>query len=358
MVLTGTSAYSVPVLLILASFPLYNLAGVLGYVLQGLADIKRLTWANVATAGLALIVLVPMTFAFGLVGAIAAVFITSTTQAALFLAAVWSSYRARRWPVVELTASRTIGRQLLGYGGIMIIAGAAQWGSLLVVRTIAVRRLGQYDNGIYQVAYGLSSQYMTIFMTWMGAYVFPRVAGEGDRQTVPALLNSALRANLFLMVPGLVAAIGLRDPLIRLFYSSAFLAASPLIPIQAVGDLARVVGWSYGVSLFAQGHTRAYLVTQLLQAAAWVGFAAALMPIFGIRGIAVGYTLSYLTWPPLMYLLSRQLLDARIDREGVALVGVGAAAVAAAMVLPQPYGLLAAPLVPGLVYILRRARAT
>jgi O-antigen/teichoic acid export membrane protein len=48
--LTGSPGYALPVLLILISLPLYNLASVLSYVLQGLADIRRLTIANVATA--------------------------------------------------------------------------------------------------------------------------------------------------------------------------------------------------------------------------------------------------------------------------------------------------------------------
>jgi O-antigen/teichoic acid export membrane protein len=83
-VLTGTPAYAFPVLLILLSLPLYNVAGVLSYVLQGLADIRSLTIANVATAAASLIVLVPATIAFKLVGATAAVTVASILQFSFF----------------------------------------------------------------------------------------------------------------------------------------------------------------------------------------------------------------------------------------------------------------------------------
>jgi enterobacterial common antigen flippase len=356
--LTGSDRYSVLVLLIVASFPLYNLAGVLGYVLQGLSDVPRLTAANLATTVLALVVLVPATLAYGLLGAIAAVLVTSVTQSAIFAAATWRAYRARGWAAEVTGYSAAATRVLLRYGGIMIVAGAAQWGSLLLVRTILVRRLGQFDNGIYQVAYGLSSQYMTIFMTWMGAYVAPRLAAERDPAAVSGLLNAALRANLFIMVPGLVLTVALRDPLIQIFYSGSFLAASPLIPVQVVGDFARVVAWSFGVGLFMRGRTRGYLLVMLLQAAAWVVLTPLLMPALGLGAVVVAYTASYLLWPLIILPMTATWLHARPTAGGWALVAAGLLSLAIAIALPQPWGLVAAPIVPALVYLQRRRAAT
>jgi enterobacterial common antigen flippase len=353
-VLTGSDRYWLLVLLILASFPLYNLAGVLGYVLQGLADISRLTWANVAAAALGVIVLVPATLAFGLLGAIAAVLVSSVTQAVLFVAAIWRSYRGRGWPLADIGYDLRAARSLIGYGGIMILSGAATWGSLLLVRTLMVRSRGEYDNGIYQVAYGFSSQYMTFFMTWMGAYVFPRVAAERERSAIGPLLNSALRANLFLMAPALVLVIALRDPLIRVFYADSFRSAAPLVPVQALGDLARVIGWSYGVSLFARGHTRAFLVAMLVQAGAWVAISAALLPVIGVSAAVVGYSISYLAWPALMYPMVRRWLGARMSREGAFLSVLALAAVGLAAFLPTLPAVALAAMVPAAVLLLHR----
>jgi O-antigen/teichoic acid export membrane protein len=357
-VLTGSDRYGLPVLLILASFPLYNLAGVLGYVLQGFADVARLTWANVAAAILAVIVLVPAALAYGLVGAIAAVLVSSVTQAALFVIAVWLSYRQRGWSLAGIGWDREVARALIGYGTVMILAGVAMWGSLLLVRTLLVRTRGEYDNGIYQVAYGLSTQYMTVFMAWMGAYVFPRIAAERERAAIGPLLNSALRANLFLMAPALVLVVALRDPLIRLFYADSFLAAAPLVAIQALGDLAKVIGWSYGVSLFARGHTRGYLAAILAQAVAWVALALLLMPALGVRAAVVGYAISYLAWPALMYPMVRRWLAVVASREAVLLSALALASVALAAVLPPLAAVPLAAVVPGVILLQHRGVLT
>ncbi|HEX6548420.1 MAG TPA: oligosaccharide flippase family protein [Candidatus Dormibacteraeota bacterium] len=351
--LTGSPRYGLLVLLILLSFPLNNLGQVMAYVVQGFADIRGLTIANVVTSAISVVAVLAGTLQYGLTGAIASVFGTSIVQAAVFTIAVLASYRARRWKPA-LSWSGAAARELIGYGWIMILAGMAIWGSVLATRTIAVRALGEYQNGIYQVGFGLSLQYMTVFMTWMAAYVFPRLTGQRSDQEIGGLLNSALRANVFIMVPALALAIALRDPLIRVFYSSAFLAASPLVVIQALGDYARVIGWSFGVVLFAQGHTRAYLVAILAQALSWVAITVATIHPLGVMALALGYSLSYIAWPVLMYPMARHWFGVRISGEGASLALIGIAVLAAAALIPAPLGAPLALVIPAVIVWRRR----
>jgi O-antigen/teichoic acid export membrane protein len=354
VVLTGSTRYDLLVLLTLATLPLYNLAGVLSYVLQGLSDTWRFTWANVGTAGGTLAVLVPLALRYGLTGAVLGILAGSLVQLVLFVFAVMRAYRQQGWSIGGVRFGAMEARTLLGYGSILLIAGIGMWGSTLLVRTLAVRGLGEFQNGIYQVAFGLSFQYITVFMTWMGVHVFPRVATEHAPGELAGLLNSTLRANLLLMAPVLVLTVALRDPLIRIFFSDAFLSAAPLIPLQALGDYARIIGWSFGVGLFAQGRTRAYLVPILLQSAAWIALSGATLSALGIRAVALGYALSYLLWPMAMFPLVQRLLGVRIDGGNVLLVTVGLAALAGAVVLPLPLGVLLAAAVPAAVWLRRR----
>ena len=352
--LTGSPRYAFAVTLMVASFPLSTVAGVLSYVLQGMADVRRLTAANVATALLTLVFLVPATILYGLNGAAASVLVGSAAQATIFTVALWRAYGARRWRIRTRLFSALVSRELLGYGGVMLVGGIGIYASVLAVRTFAVRELGETANGLYQVVYGLSNQYIPVFMTWMAAYVFPRIAAETDRSRLRSLINSALRANLFLMVPGLVAVVSLRVVLIRIFYSHAFVGAADYIPVQALGDYARVLGWSFGVSLFAQGYKGGHLVAVLAQAAAWVALTGLTLQWFGLGALSFGYALSYVTWPVLMYWMARHWLGLRIDFDEMVLAGVGLACISAAALAPQPFGLIVAPIVPVLIYIRRR----
>jgi PST family polysaccharide transporter len=353
-VLTGSSAYALPVLLILLSLPLYNVAGVLSYVLQGLADIRSLTIANVATAASSLIVLIPATVAFKVVGASAAVTIASILQFSFFGFMLWQAFRNRRWPLSSARFSRATARSLLKYGGVLLVAGIGAWGSLLVVRTIGIHTLGELQNGIYQVVNGVSAQYMAVFIVWMAAYVFPRIVGERDPERMQTMLNSVLRANLLIMGSGMVALVALRELVVRLLYSPAFLAAAPVLPIQVLGDYGRVIGWSFGICLFAHGRTRAYLLAMLTQDLLWMAISPTAMRTFGIAALAMGYSLSSLAWPALMYPMVRHWFGVRIDGDGILLAIIGLAAIVGAILLPALPGLALAGALPLAVYLLRR----
>ena len=352
-VLTGKTSYAIPVLLILLSLPLYNVAGVLSYVLQGLADIRRLTAANVATAAGSLIVLIPATIKYGLVGATAAVAVASILQFAFFGFEVWRSYGVKGWSFADIRLVRSAAQSLLGYGGVLLVSGIGAWGSLLVVRTIGIHSLGELQNGIYQVVNGISGQYMAIFIAWMAAFVFPRVVAETDLERVRTMLNSVLRANLLLMGTGMVALVALRELVVRLLYSSAFISAAPILPIQVLGDYARVIGWSFGISLFAYGKTRAFLLAMLVQDLLWIVISPSTMHAFGVAAIAMGYALSSLAWPVLMYPMVRRWYGVHIDHQGALLSVVGLAAITGAILLPSLIGLVMVAVLPATVLLLR-----
>ena len=356
ILLTGSARYTLPVALVFVSLPLYNLAGVLSYVVQGLADVRRLTIANVTTAATSLAVLIPLTIAFGLTGAMEAVVIGSLLQAAFFAIAIWRAYVTKGWPLSSLHISRSTARALLGYGGVLLVVSVGAWGSLLLVRTVGIRTLGEFQNGIYQVVNGISSQYMAVFGGWMAAYVFPRVVAQVNRDRLATLLNSGLRANLLIMGPGLAATVALRELAVRLLYSQAFAPAAPILPIQVLGDYARVIGWSFGIALFAQGKTRAYLVAMLAQDVLWIVISTGTVRSFGTAAIAMGYSLSSLAWPAIMYPLVRRWFGVRISREGALLSVVGLVAIVGAIVFPGLPGLLFAGAIPAGIYLVRRER--
>jgi O-antigen/teichoic acid export membrane protein len=356
VLLTGSPGYVVPVVLVLVSLPLYNLAGVVSYVVQGFADIRRLTIANVATAATATAVLIPAVIAFGLTGAMGAVVVASVFQAAFFGIAIWRIYMAKGWALSSVHISRSTARALLKYGGVLMVMSIGAWGSLLLVRTFGIRTLGEFQNGIYQVVNGISAQYMAVFMGWMAAYVFPRLVAEQDRRHLQSLLNSVLRANLLIMGPGLALTVAVRQLVVPILYSSAFLAAAPILPIQVLGDYARVIGWSFGICLFAQGKMRAYLLAMLTQDLLWIVISTATLRNFGTAAIAMGYSLSSLAWPALMYPMVRQWFGVRISREGALLSALGLAAIVGAIVFPGLPGLLFAGSIPAGIYLVRRQR--
>lgn len=345
LLLTGSTQWAGLVALIVLSFPLYNLAGTLSYILQGLSEVRMITRANVANAALSLVILVPATLTLGLLGAVLTVLVTSLLQFTLFGVEVLLAYRLRGWRLRHVRPGRAESQQLLRFGLILLAGSVAIWASLLVVRTQVVQSLGQYQNGLYQAVYGLSNQEITVFMTWMAAYVVPRIANQGSRD-LNHLLTSGLRANLFLMVPVLTLGVALRQPLVHIFYSSQFLPAASLIPMQALGDYLRVVGWSMAAALFPLGHTRAHLALIVCQSVLWVALTALLLPILHLAAVSVAYANSFLPWAPAAYLLLHRWYGIGLSWESAGLMACGLLCVVTATISPQWLGVISVPLMP------------
>jgi len=192
-----------------------------------------------------------------------------------------------------------------------------------------------------------------MFMAWMGAYVFPRLVSESRAGKLDSLLNSGLRANLAIMVPILVTASALRIPLLHIFYSGSFVGAAPLIPIQVVGDYARIVGWSFAVSLFAVGQVRSHLLVIVTQSLAWVILAVALVPVWHLYAIPASYAISFLIYPLLGIGLTHHWMGARPSRTSLALVAVGLACILGSLA-PFYLGVLFIPVMPAAIYFLNR----
>jgi hypothetical protein len=167
------------------------------------------------------------------------------------------------------------------------------------------------------------------------------------------MLNSVLRANLLIMGTGMAATIALREFAVRLLYSPAFLAAAPILPIQVLGDFGRVIGWSFGIALFARGRTSAYLLAMLTQDLLWMVISPIAMHSYGTAALAMGYSLSSMAWPALMYPMVRQWFGVRIGGEGVLLAIIGLGAMVGAILLPGLPGLMMAAALPITVYLLR-----
>jgi O-antigen/teichoic acid export membrane protein len=153
------------------------------------------------------------------------------------------------------------------------------------------------------------------------------------------------------MLPVIALVIALRDPLIRLLFAPSFQPAASLISIQALGDYARIIGWSFGVCLFAQGYTRGHLLAVVAQALLWVVVSAPLIPQIGISAIPFGYSISYLAWPALMYPMARQWLGVRIEREPALLCVLGIVILVVVLLSPPLIGVGAAFIMPLTIYL-------
>jgi O-antigen/teichoic acid export membrane protein len=187
------------------------------------------------------------------------------------------------------------------------IAGLAAVGGQLAVRLIIQRDLGVDALGVFQASWVISTTYLGFVLQALGTDYYPRLTERiGNHVAACRIVNDQSEIALFLSGPALLAMLGAASWVIQLLYSSAFVEAAPVLRWQVLADVLKVASWPLGYVLLASGRGRTYMLTELVCAAAFVGFTVLGLPVFGVEAAGIAYLAMYLIYLPVVFLLARR----------------------------------------------------
>ena len=286
------TAYSLTERTLIQSFQQINLWSIITLALQ--------------IAGLAL--MASLVGAFGLHGALGQIALVGLLGGILgTLLYRWFRGDAAE-PLLQLNFNPQIVRQLTRFGGASLMGSAFISTTFLVIRTLIITRLGAEAAGIYQAVSSISLQYLAIGLFSMSVYWYPHLAEITDSQAIVGELNKFLRLSLTIMTPLLALLMLLRTPVIELVYSARFLEASPLLPIQMIGDFLYILFWVTSVHLLPMAKIKAYLVVSVgynltLLLVSWL-----LLERFGLTGGILARALVNGIWAAINFVVQRKLI--------------------------------------------------
>lgn len=289
----GESRFALFVIVYALSLPLAVYTTTVNSFLQGLKRIKSLAKINVLRTSISLIFIIPLVFFFRLKGAVISVLIITIVHLLLvgyYLGKEDYDYHVLRWQRFD----HEILKKLLQYGMTSLLAGTAYYLSHLLLKIIIVGSLGIEMNGIYQPIWALTMTYLTLVLSSMSAYSYPRLCELTAVRDITEELNGILRIALLLIAPAMFILLLARRPIIYFLYSSNFLPAAEYMPVQILGDFFKVLFWALGMYLLPTKRLFGFMWLNLLQDILLVILAAALVTRYQLHGVAVSFSLSYL----------------------------------------------------------------
>jgi enterobacterial common antigen flippase len=314
-------AYAWVVVVGAACVPLSAVASLRISMLQGHEAIRSMAGLNAAIAGVGIASILPLAWFLGLTGAVIQLLVVA-------LAYAWLSGRVLRphgasaraaeaggagaarasvaAPARPPRIDRSLLPPLLRYGGSSLLVGLSSTLTLLILRSILVKRLGLAENGIYQVCVGVSGLYMPLILNSITATVWPQIAAERDDARVVETMQQAARL-AFLLMTGVAAAVLIAAPVaIPLLYSSRFLPALSLLPLQFVGDYFRTGAWMFGVWLVPRNRLRPWVLFDVIYGLVLLGAFLLLVGRVGTRSVVLAYVAAHVSHSVLHYLLARR----------------------------------------------------
>jgi PST family polysaccharide transporter len=266
-------------------------AGQIG-VIQGTRNVRFLANQSVVGALFGTLVGLPIIYFRGRAGVVWVVL-------AVGLAGLGSSWLYMR--KVTLSKTRltwqdfwTEGRSLIGLGVILMMTGLLSTGTLLVVRILLNRQMGEAATGYFQAAFGVSVVYLDFILQAMGADFYPRLAAAAhDHDLCNRSVNEQLEIALLMAGPLILAMLAFAPVVIYLLYAKGFEPACEILRWQILGSLFKVTAWPVGFILLAKNQGWKFFVCELLWNVTYLGIILLGIRSFGLVILGTGFAAAY-----------------------------------------------------------------
>lgn len=237
----------------------------LSYLRAGL-EMKQYSLTAVITSLIGLPIVIPLVLLWKEAGAAIHLLVVATVG--YIVARIFAKRSMGQELTRELRSARFDRKllvNLMRFAGGNITVFAVDLAVPFIIRVQIIRDLGLDANGIYQVVFALSSQYLAMPMNAIGAYVYPRISQLTDKKEINGEINNALKMSLLFCTSGILVVLLCRDIFISALFSEKFLPAVGLVGWQLIGAYFRSTTLVLQYPMLPQERFRARVVINLLR---------------------------------------------------------------------------------------------
>ena len=277
-------------------------------LIQGMRRVSHMAALSVFGALFGTLFSIPFIFFWGQRGVVPFLIATS---AASFCTSWWFARKIAVASVV-MTMKDIWGESqaLLKLGIVFMATGIMTTGTMYVVQVIVVRIIGIDAAGLFQSASTLSTLYIGVILTAMGADFYPRLTAVAfDNVAVNRLVNEQAEIGMLLALPGIVFTIAFAPLILEIFYSAKFLAANKVLCWYILGIFLRVLCWPLGFIIIAKGRGALFFWTELIANSIYLSLAWLGVSFFGIVGAGIAFFIMYILYMVMIILVARRISD-------------------------------------------------
>ena len=232
-------------------------------IMQGLKQMRQYALANALASALGLLVLFPLVYFLKFNGAVIHL-VAAGILSYLVVYLVSRRLSSAFFQKAHAKFDAVLTKGLLRYGASSLAVGAVYWINLLAVRSVIVHRLGADANGLYQVALGISFQYLMLILNSISTYAFPRLSELKEKGSIVEELRGSIRLSILLVTACASMFLLVRQWLIPVLFTREFLGAQNILPVQFVSDFLKATAWMIGIWLLPQGRLKVWVSLDLV----------------------------------------------------------------------------------------------
>jgi PST family polysaccharide transporter len=295
-------------------------------IVNGKKEVGIYVGASVASSLTSVLLMAGLATAFGLRGALLAFVLNP----ALALAITALLVTRRDWFRTRYFFQRPSGealQQLKGFGLMGLTTALVAPLTYIAVRSLLADRFGMSGAGQWQAMWKISELSTSLATATLSLYYLPRIAELASGHQLRKEIMQLYRLLLPLLLACALAIYLLRDFIIRVLFTEEFLPMRELFAWQVAGDVLKLGGWVLAFVMLGRAMTRAYVLTELIFHASFIGLAWWLTLSEGLRGVSMAYAINCLLyWITMLFLIGSEIrgMDVAPRRAGRPALETGA----------------------------------
>lgn len=287
-------------------------------VFQGLKQYSGLARATVGGVLLGLAVSIPMYWFWGLDSIVPSLL--------AYAAATWlcrGLYRAH----TDGPSARVSLRETLSTGKTFAILGI--YVTITTFATNAVSyifmsylnmKAGTETAGFYQAGFTLVNRYVGLVLTAIGMEYLPRLSQvNASPDRIRIFLSHEIILILLVMFPVVTLFISADELIVRILYNKEFLVMLPFITWAVIGTVFRAWSWCMAFVILAKNDGIAFLITELSSSLVAIALNIFFYDRFGIAGLGYAYTLWYMAYTLIVWIVCSRRYHLKINPVAVKL---------------------------------------
>ena len=282
---------------------LFNLNALFLAILNGKKEILKLVTANIAGSVLSLLVTSVLAVQYHLYGALVAL---SIYQSIAFFVTLFLCYKANWFKISYLFGKIEphIAKKFAAFAIMALVSAVCVPLSQMVIRSYLSQEFGLNYAGYWEAMIRLSAAYLMLVTTTLSVYYLPRLAELTHLDEIKKEVYLGYKFIFPLAVVGGLGIYILRDWIITLLFSHAFMPMRDLFLWQLIGDSLKIGSWILAYLMLSKAMTKLFITTEIIFSLSLILLTYIFTQAFSFKGVSIAYLVNYaLYWLVMSYFI-------------------------------------------------------
>ncbi len=267
---------------------------------NGLQVYNKYIYLNILNGITTFLIMVPAIYFYGLQGALWSQYVSSLLISIITIGILHKYLPSFKYVVF----SKVISKRLINFGLMLLVASSLTPLVHIVTRNVIVEYCSLNQAGWWDGITKISNTYISLIITTLSLYVLPKISKTTDSRTLHYEIKLSLKQIIPLVTLGSLLIYLLRDSIIYLLFTDEFAGMRNLFLFQTIGDILRIAGWFFAITLMMKEQVKQYIFAEIIMATITVINAYVFIPRMGIEGSTFVYaidTFIYFIFVVIMY---------------------------------------------------------